>query len=135
MLLSMLIFNTVSHASDIRCYTSDGGKSKVIHLKLYLPENNLSMANVKYENSIDGLDLFRIKVETLPPKNAVPAVVRITFIEIVENNKTGSYELTTVGARAPELIYKNFAKKSRYKFYEDESRGDLGQDSCVWETH
>ena len=93
------------------------------------------MAKVKYENGIDGIDLLQIKEETLPPKNAVPAVVRITFIELVENNKTGSYELTAIGARAPELIYKNFKRKSRYKFYEDESRSDLGQDSCAWETH
>lgn len=130
--LCVILITNQSFAGELLCFQENKSGSN-IKLRFILPDDNSNFGKVRYQNGSDYTNVILFKQEIVSPKQAIPAVIKMTFKEYVHRKNTGIYTLLIIGYHAPELVFKGGRKNKTIKFYEDNSRNDKNLDLCAWE--
>ena len=124
----------VSSLANGACFINYDNKRHPIRLKFTYSDyvqGAETPAKIKYEKGSSEIDVKYLKDEIISIGSRMNTA-KTTYVEIIEEKKTGYYYLISDGAMPIELIYKNSRKKKAVVFNYDHAFET--HDKCQWET-
>lgn len=116
---------------DLRCLTT--GETKPIQLEwrtFFEPESKWSSAYVKYKDAKQVIPLVRRSSEATQKPVGRPWEFTTLWLEIVDGQVSGEYEITSQGVNIYGFVYKNTRTGKTVSFFQDNEA--FQESECKW---
>jgi hypothetical protein len=132
-LVTLPLTSAAGQASDdVRCFSSNEEKQPIqLEARIFnVPQANWQGGYVKYRGANAATPIVFKSAEATKKPADKPWEINTTWIEVLEGNVTGQYNIVSQGTRVYSITYKNFNTKKTLHFFEDIR--SLGDNQCVW---
>jgi hypothetical protein len=115
------------------CFAAVGQKGVRFELRTYFDDSvKWSGAFLRYEKSKEMIPLVLEKVEEDVTSEGRSAELTRKWLEILEGNVTGEYEMKSQGASIESMSYKNYKTKKSFDFMFDANSQRTDRMGCSW---